>query len=200
MTLRTRIAFFGVLAVACGGGSTVATFSPTPEELCAALVACDSSLSMAACLSNAQPEFDEASRRGCVEEANAANACTRAGLTGDGGSCDTLMLPAACTAPYGAYRACVIAAGGGGGPRACLVESSSLRSCTTYAEGLDASMLCAAQMGASMETCPTADRIGRCTLGTPPSAATIDYYMPSPLTADALMGICTMNAGTWSMP
>lgn len=188
-----------VVLVGCGG-SGGASFSPTPEELCGALVACTPPTTLESCLASSRPELDEASTLGCVAEANAANACTVRSLAGDGGTCDTTTLPTRCADEYAAYRTCIVENGGGGGDRACYVNTTALHSCTTYPDGFDISMVCASQMGTAMASCPAGERLGRCTLGAAPNASTIEYYTPSVLTAEQYESICTMNGGTWSAP
>jgi hypothetical protein len=180
------------VASACGGGP-----SPDANELCDAIVRCNSSVTHQSCLDSVQPSLDEAVRLGCVDEVNAANRCT---LDGFGTSCASDLT--SCDAVYSDYDACISAAGGG--DFACNIQpSGGVHECAAFHNNPnDPKSVCNALSGTLVDACPSEGILGTCELAAFGGTVRLSYYdpLPSGITIDSFASSCADTAGTWSAP
>ena len=99
---------------------------------------------------------------------------------------------------------CMVGCGGGGPAGSCRIPASGSagQTCIDFTKGYatsDAMQTCSVASGAtySSDSCPTANRVGRCTASSPDGAFTQvnNYYAPT--TASDAMTACAGQRGTF---
>lgn len=191
--MRSRLL---TLALTVGLGACSQTVSPSAEEVCEALAACESDVEVEECISSTEPEVDRAVVSGCVAEASAYNACLVNELSAECRPVRRLVVGGPCEAAAEAVTRCV-RGGGGAVDFHCRVDSGSY--CSSYlGTASDPASVCDLLEGELVEACAPDDALGRCTYATSFGTTILTYDADSPLDASAYEGICTDSGGEWS--